>query len=107
MRIGRGIFRRRGELREAQYWYRQALSIDPSSIDLHQALGEVSMQAGDTEAALREYKTLTELQPTNAKHFEAAALAAHKLGATQQAKALAREAIKLDPQSQVRSLVPE
>ena len=101
------IVRRRGELREAQYWYRQALSIDPSSVDLHQALGDVCMQTGDSEAALREYKTLTELQPTNAKHFEAAALAAHKLGATQLAQALARQALKLDPQSQVRSLVPE
>lgn len=101
------IVRRRGELREAQYWYRQALSIDPSSADLHQALGDVCMQTGDSEAALREYKTLTELQPTNAKHFEAAALAAHKLGAAQQAEALARQALKLDPQSQVRSLVPE
>jgi len=101
------IARRRGELREAQYWYRQALSIDPSSVDLHQALGDVCMQTGDSEAALREYKTLTELQPTNAKHFEAAALAAHKAGATQQAEALARQALKLDPQSQVRSLIPE
>jgi len=101
------IVRRRGEFREAQYWFRQALSIDPSSVDLHQALGDVCMQTGDSEAALREYKTLTELQPTNAKHFEAAALAAHKLGATQQAEALARQALKLDPQSQVRSLVPE
>lgn len=102
-----GIVRRRGELREAQYWLRQALSIDPSNIELHQALGDVSMQAGDGEAALREYKTLTVLQPTHAKHFENAALAAHKLGATQQAQDFARQALKLDPQSQVRSLVPE
>jgi tetratricopeptide (TPR) repeat protein len=94
-------------LREAQYWYRQALSIDPSNVDLHQAMGDVCMQAGDCEAALREYKTLTNLQPTHAKHFEAAALAAHKLGDADQAQAFARQAIKLDPQSQVRSLVPE
>ncbi len=102
-----GIFRRRGELREAQYWFRQALSIDPSSIDLHQAMGDVCMQSGDSEAALREYKTLTELQPTNAKHFESAALAAHKLGNAEQAQAFARQALKLDPQSPVRTLVPE
>jgi tetratricopeptide (TPR) repeat protein len=102
-----GIFRRRGELREAQYWFRQALSIDPSSIDLHQAMGDVCMQSGDSEAALREYKTLTELQPTNAKHFESAALAAHKLGNAERAQAFARQALKLDPQSPVRTLVPE
>lgn len=102
-----GIFRRRSELREAQYWFRQALSIDPSSVDLHQALGDVRMQSGDSEAALREYKTLTELQPTNAKHFESAALAAHQLGNAEQAQAFARQALKLDPQSPVRTLVPE
>ena len=101
------IVRQRGELREAQYWFRQALSIDPSSVELHQALGEVSMQTGDSEAALREFRTLTILQPTNAKHFEAAALAAHKLGETQQAQEFAKQALKLDPQSQVRTLVPE
>ena len=101
------IVRRRGELREAQYWYRQALSIDPSNVELHQAMGDVCMQSGDGEAALREYKILTKLQPTQVKHFEAAALAAHKLGDADQAQAFARQAVKLDPQSQVRSLVPE
>jgi tetratricopeptide (TPR) repeat protein len=101
------ILRRRGDLREAQYWFRQALSIDPSSIDLHQAMGDLCMQSGDSKAALREYKTLTELQPTNAKHFESAALAAHKLGNAEQAQAFARQALKLDPQSPVRTLVPE
>jgi tetratricopeptide (TPR) repeat protein len=101
------ILRRRGDLREAQYWFRQALSIDPSSVELHQAMGDVCMQSGDSEAALREYKTLTELQPTNAKHFESAALTAHKLGNAEQAQAFARQALKLDPQSPVRTLVPE
>ena len=101
------ILRRRGDLREAQYWFRQALSIDPSSVELHQAMGDVCMQSGDSEAALREYKTLTELQPTNAKHFESSALAAHKLGNAEQAQAFARQALKLDPQSPVRTLVPE
>jgi len=101
------ILRRRGDLREAQYWLRQALSIDPSSVELHQAMGDVCMQSGDSEAALREYKTLTNLQPTNAKHFESAALAAHKLGNAEQAQAFARHALKLDPQSPVRTLVPE
>jgi len=101
------ILRRRGDLREAQYWFRQALSIDPSSVELHQAMGDVCMQSGDSEAALREYKTLTDLQPTNVKHFESAALAAHKLGNAEQAQAFARQALKLDPKSPVRTLVPE
>ncbi len=101
------IVRRRGELREAQHWLRQALSINPSGIDLHRDLGDVSMQIGDLEAALREYKALTVLQPTNVKNFEAAAMAAQKLGAIDQAQALARQAFKLDPQTQVRSMLPE
>jgi tetratricopeptide (TPR) repeat protein len=101
------ILRRRGDLRETQYWFRQALSIDPSSVELHQAMGDVCMQSGDSEAALREYKTLTELQPTNVKHFESAALAAHKLGNAEQAQVFARQAVKLDPRSLVRTLIPE
>jgi tetratricopeptide (TPR) repeat protein len=100
------ICRRRGRLREAQYWNRQALFIDPSSVELHKALGDVSMQAGDTESSLREYTMLTKLEPTNPKHFEDAAFAAHKLGDTKEAQRFAARAVELDPASPARSLVP-
>ena len=61
---------------------------------------------GRTETALREYLVLTKLEPANAKHFENAATAAHKLGDTEQAEKLAKQALDIDPASPARSLLP-
>ena len=36
------VVRRKGNLKEAAYWYRQALLIDPFSIPFHQSLGRSS-----------------------------------------------------------------
>jgi Flp pilus assembly protein TadD len=65
------------------------------------------MHADDAAAAVREYKMLTLLEPTNAKHFETAALAAAKLGDTTQARTFARRAVELNPASPVRSLLAD
>ncbi|MCH8966404.1 MAG: tetratricopeptide repeat protein [Planctomycetes bacterium] len=100
------VYRHRGRLRESQYWYRQALAVDPFHVRLHVTLAEVSMQLGDTEAALVEYVMLTKLEPTNARHFENAAFAAHKLDDKVQAQSLARRAVELAPESPARSLLP-
>ena len=100
-----GIYRRRGRLGEARYWYRRALYIDPFDVDLHRALGDTSMQAGDTKMALDEYKMLTKLEPDDPKHFENAAFAAHKLGDKAEAQKFARRAVRLDPASPARSLL--
>ncbi len=100
------ILKSRGRLREAVYWYRSALCVDPFSIEFHRALGDTNMKSGDTKGALREYKMLTLLEPENAGHFETAAFAAHKLGDEAQALKYAKEAVKLDPSSSARSLVP-
>lgn len=100
------IYRRRGRLREALYWYRSALYIDPFSVEVHESLGDTNMQSGETEAALREYRILTILEPENARHFENAAFAAHKMGYSTKAQSFAREAVRLDPTSAARSLVP-
>ncbi|MCH7705064.1 MAG: tetratricopeptide repeat protein, partial [Planctomycetes bacterium] len=105
-RIG-SIFSKKGRLGEARYWYQQSLYIAPFREDLHQSLGGIQMRMGDSAGALREYKMLTRLAPDNAKHFASAAIAANKLGDKQQAADLAREAIKLDPNAPVRSLIPK
>ena len=104
-RIAR-IYKRLGRIREAPYWYRRALHIAPFSVDLHKALGDTSMQLGDTAGALRAYRMLTQLEPERAAHFAAAAQAAHKLGDSEQAQSLARQAVGLDPTSPARSLLP-
>jgi len=100
------IYRRRGALRDARYWYRQALYIDPFNIDIRKSQGDTCMQAGDAEAALRAYTILTRIEPENASHFEDAAVAAHKLGDKEKAIELAKKAIKLNPTSPARSLLP-
>jgi tetratricopeptide (TPR) repeat protein len=100
------IQKRRGHLREAQYWYRNGLYIDPFSVELHKAFGDACMQASDTSLALRAYRMLTRLEPENPRHFEDAAFSAHKLGDKAEARKLAQQAVKLDPASSARSLLP-
>ena len=98
---------RRGErLHEALYWYRHALYLDPFSIKVQEALGDTSLQAGDTKAALDAYTMLTKLEPKKAAHFEKAAIAAHKLGDAVAARGFAEKAVELDPSSSARSLLP-
>lgn len=102
--IGR-IYRKSERLREAQQWYRRAIGINPFSPEYHRALGDVSMQLGDTAAALREYTMLTHLEPKNVKNFESAAVSAQKLGNHDKAKSLARKAVELDPESPVKAIL--
>jgi tetratricopeptide (TPR) repeat protein len=100
-----GIYRRKGRIREAEYWYRRALHIDPFSVDVHDSLGDVLMEAGQTEAALGQYLVLTRIEPDNAGHFESAATAAFKMGDAERAEELARAALAIDPSSSARSLL--
>ena len=100
------IYRKRGEIRDARYWSRQALYTDPFNIPIRKAYADTCMQAGDVAAALSEYTILTRIEPQSASHFENAAVAAHKLGDTAKAQELARQAVKLDPKSPARSLLP-
>jgi Flp pilus assembly protein TadD len=101
-----GIHKRRGLLREAVYWYRNALYSAPHRVDLHQSLADNSMQAGDTAAALGAYGILTRLEPDNPRHFEQAAFTAHKLGDSVASQEFARRALELDPASPAKSLIP-
>lgn len=100
------IHRRGGRLREAIYWLRQALYIDPFSVKLQEVLGDTCLQTGDTHAALEAYAMLTKLEPGKAAHFEKAAAAAHKLGDAAAAQAFAKRAVEIDPASSARSLLP-
>lgn len=97
---------RKGRLREAQYWYRQTLHVDPFSPGIHLALGDVSARLGDLEAALFAYRMLTLLEPGRAVHFERAAVTAHKLHKESDAQQYARQAVELNPESSARSLLP-
>lgn len=100
------IHERQNRLREAQYWYRSALYIDPGNVQLYSKLGEVSQRADDTRSALQAYTILTKLEPGEVEHFEHAAMAATKLGDSSAAQLFAQRAVALDPKSSVRSLLP-
>lgn len=100
------IYRRQGRLRDAIYWYRRALFIDPFSHDLHRALGQVCMQEGDAAGALRAYRMLTRVEPKNAANFADAATAALKLGDQEAARKFAAQAVELDPDSSAKAMLP-
>jgi tetratricopeptide (TPR) repeat protein len=99
------IVRKKGNLPEAQYWYKQALAIDPFDVTIHRNLGDVCMEVSDAACALREYKMLTLIEPDKALHFEAAAIAAKKAGDTNAMKQFATRAVELNPQSAARNLI--
>jgi Flp pilus assembly protein TadD len=101
-----GLCRRENRLRDAQYWYRQALCVRPYDVQLHGQLADVSVQADDAKTALRHYRLLTMIEPENARHYEKAAFAAHKLGDPSESRRLAEQAVKLDPASPAQSLLP-
>lgn len=100
------IYKRQGRIRDAIYWLSRALFIEPFNVELHRALGNTCLQANDPECALREYHMLTLIEPEQPAHFESAALAAQKLGRQEQAVEFAHRALKLNPESTVRSLIP-
>jgi len=100
------IHQKHNRLREAAYWYREALYIDPFSEEIHVLLGDVALRLGETETALREYRMLTELDSSNATWFERAAFAAQKMGNKEDALKFARRAVDIDPESTAKSLLP-
>ncbi len=102
--LGR-LYRRSGRLRDAQYWYRQALAINPFDVDYHEAYGDVCMQAGDARTALAEYRWLTKFEPDVADHFAKAAFAAKRLGDKEQMRTFAEKAAALDPKSPAKALL--
>jgi len=102
--LGR-VFRHRAEPGEARYWYREALFIDPFSVNTNEAYADLVMQMGDSETAFRVYKLLTSLSPGEVSFLEKAALAAVKAGHRDAARAFAKKAVQLAPQSPARAIL--
>ncbi len=99
------IIRRRGNLNEAAYWYRQAIFINPFDTGLHEGLAATYTQSSDYRAALREYEMLTKLEPTKTAYFESAAVAALKSGDRDAAQRFAARAVALNPASKITRLL--
>ena len=101
------IYARRGGWFSARYWYTQALYVDPYRAENHRKLADVCMRLGDTRMAIREYESLCILEPDNVEHFEQAAVAHHKIGDAVAARRFARQAVALDPDTSVRTLIKD
>ena len=99
------IVRKKGQLNEAAYWYRQAIFINPFDVKLHEALAGVHAEASDYGAALREWEMVTRLDPNNAAYLEAAAVAALKSGDRESAQRFAARAVSLNPASNITRLL--
>ncbi|HEY3245569.1 MAG TPA: tetratricopeptide repeat protein, partial [Phycisphaerae bacterium] len=99
------IYDRQGKLPDARHWYRQAIYIDPFALAPHEGLAAACMKAGDTSAAIAEYRALCALQPENAQRFADAAFAYHKQGDTENARKYAAQAVRLDPNSPAKPLL--
>ncbi len=102
--LGR-IYRRKNRLRDSQYWYRQALAINPFDVSYHEAYGDVCMQVGDARTALAEFTWLTKFEPDVANHFAKAAFAAKRLGDKAKTRSFAEKAVAIDPDSPAKSLL--
>jgi tetratricopeptide (TPR) repeat protein len=99
------IHRRAGQLQEARDWYEKALQIDPLSPDIGEAHANVLMQMGRTDDAIARFRLLCRVKPEEAKFHSACALALFKAGNESEAKSYAQKAVKLDPNSDARSLL--
>lgn len=99
------IFRGKQKFGEALHWYRRAIFADPFSVALHTELAELHLLEGRTAEALTELRMLTRLAPDAAKPWTDAALAAQKLGLTEEAVHFAQEAVKRDPSSAAAGLL--
>lgn len=99
------IFRGKQKFGEALHWYRRAIFADPFSVALHTELAELHLLEGRSAEALTELRMLTRLAPDAAKPWTDAALAAQKLGLTEEATRFAQEAVKRDPSSAAAGLL--
>jgi tetratricopeptide (TPR) repeat protein len=92
-------------LPDARYWYQQALHIDPLAEEPHLRLAEIAMRLGEAPAAVEEYRMLCRIAPHSAKYHADCALAYHKLGDAENTRSFAERAVKLDPNSPVKTLL--
>lgn len=90
---------------EAARWLERAVRIDPYDVETHEQLGGLSIKLGLSEVAIREYRSLCQLAPTNAQHFARLAVLYKKQGHLKQARQAAKRAVELDPDSSVGRLL--
>lgn len=68
------LYREAGRTREAAIAFERALYVDPLEEETHRMLGDLLLELGEAQAAVREYKAVLALQPLDAAvaHFNLA-----------------------------------
>ncbi len=91
-------------LPKAKELARRALELDPDSSDAHVALGNIAMQFDhDWSAAEVEFRRAIALNPSNATGLRFYAMLCRVLGRFDEAKDLARRALRIDPASALQA----
>jgi tetratricopeptide (TPR) repeat protein len=87
---------RRSDYATAKTWAEKATTVDPNDFAAHKALGQVLLETGDTEGAIRELEAGVKLAPTSpVMHFQLAK-AYQKAGRGEDAERERAEFTKLD-----------
>lgn len=89
--------RRLGQLDEAAAAYRQAIDINPSSLEAWHSLGNTWLMLGKFEKAAASYRQVIEINPRVAQAHSNLGNALYGLGQPEEAAASYRRALDLDP----------
>jgi tetratricopeptide (TPR) repeat protein len=91
MAVGKSLRKR------AYEQYKRAVELDPHSAGLHQSTGQVALEAGDADGALRHFRTAAELDPRNPQHPLFAAQILIQQHQLVEARELLEQVLQLDP----------
>jgi tetratricopeptide (TPR) repeat protein len=87
----------RGDVNTAADYYRKAITWDPNSAPLRDALANALILQGRTRDALEQLDWASKLDPRDPRYPYKAALAHQKLGQLEQARAAAKRALQIAP----------
>ena len=90
---------KRGELREAIKHYREALRINPTSVDAHNNLGTALSKRGKLREAIKHYQEALRINPADAEAHYNLANALSKRAELLEATKHYREALRINPTS--------
>jgi tetratricopeptide (TPR) repeat protein len=89
----------RGDLAGAEQALREAVRLDPTSVDAHLSLGEVLLAQGQTEAAVESFRSAVKVEPAHGQAHFRLGEALLRLGEKDKSVASFRAAIQFMPTS--------
>jgi tetratricopeptide (TPR) repeat protein len=88
-----------GEVEQALYFYRQALSLNPSDLQVRRHLVRAYEKAGKLDVALQEIKRMVKAYPTDASAYVEMGRVYLLREDRNRARGSYQEALKIDPQN--------